>query len=53
MEKYPVLLPVAWMQRILRALFKRRGRASKDLGEVKVDQNDVFEKKKLFEELNI
>ncbi len=53
LEKYPVLLPAAWMQRIFRALFKRRGRASKVLGEVKADQNEVFEKKKLFEELNI
>lgn len=51
--KFPFLLPAAWIMRILRTCFKRRGRASQALRSVKVDKDVTLRQQELLEELEL
>ena len=51
LEKYPIFLPVAWIQRIFRICFKRKGRAGKVLAEQKTDFSKVRKRQDVFEKL--
>ena len=53
LDKFPWLLPVAWVQRILRTLFKKRGRASEVLATVNVDEKKALANQEIYRELNI
>lgn len=53
LEKYPALLPVAWMQRILRTCFRRPGRASEVLRRTMVERSEAEKRKELFEKLDL
>lgn len=53
LEKYPVLLPVAWMQRIFRTIFLRRGKARKVLAGQRADLSKVRRSQEVFEELGL
>lgn len=53
LEKYPVLLPAAWVQRIFRTCFRRKGRAGEVLSGMKVEGSEVRERQALFEKLGL
>lgn len=53
LEKYPFLLPLAWVQRILRTCFKRKGRATQVLHSVNVDKNTALSRQELLQELDL
>ena len=54
LEKCPALLPLAWVQRIFRTIFKRKGRASSVLGGMKkVDKGYALLTKNLFKKLEL
>lgn len=53
LEKYPVLLPAAWIHRIFRTCFKKKGQASKVLQGAKADTAEVYKWQALYEELEL
>lgn len=53
LEKYPILLPVAWIMRVFRTIFRKKGRASKVLRSMTVNDNDIACRRELFDELGI
>lgn len=53
LEKYPFLLPAAWIQRIFRTCFCRKGRAGEVLSGMKVEGGEVRERQALFEKLGL
>lgn len=53
LEKCPILLSVAWVQRIFRTIFKRKGKASKVLGNQKVDFSEERGSQEIFEKLGL
>lgn len=53
LEKYPILLPVAWIQRIFRTIFKRKGKASEVLVNQKVDFDEARGRQEVFEKLGL
>lgn len=53
LEKCPWLLPAAWVQRILRTVFFRRGRASAVLSGVNVNEEKALDNQEVFRRLNI
>lgn len=53
LERYPALLPAAWIQRIFRTLFKKRGRASQVLHDFDVDKAAAVRRKRMLDELGL
>ena len=53
LEKYPVFLPAAWIQRIFRTCFCRKGRAGEVLSGMKVEGNEVRKRQDLFGKLGL
>jgi len=53
LEKYPVLLPAAWIHRIFRTCFQRKGQASKVLLGAKADTTEVQKWQALYEALDL
>lgn len=53
LERFPWLLPAAWIQRILRTCLRRKGQASKVLGSVDSYAENILENKDIFEKLNL
>lgn len=53
LEKYPFLLPAAWMQRIFRTIFKRKGRAGEVLSNQKVDFTEARGRQDVFDKLGL
>lgn len=53
LEKYPILLPAAWMMRIFRTIFRKKGRASEVLRSLTVKNKDAVKRKDLFNKLDI
>lgn len=53
LEKWPVLLPLAWIQRMLRTCFRRRGRASAVFSGNTVNLSEVRERQELFARIGL
>lgn len=53
LEKYPVFLPAAWIQRIFRTCFCRKGRAGEVLSGMKVEGSEVRKRQDLFGKLGL
>lgn len=53
LEKYPILLPVAWGQRIFRACFRRKGRAKAVFAEQKTDFSKVRDIQGILDKLGL
>lgn len=53
LKKCPFLLPVAWVQRIFRTIFKKRGQAGKVLSGSTANMSEAQEMRKLFAQMGL
>lgn len=53
LDRFPWLLPAAWIQRILRTCLKRKGQAAKVLGSVDSYAENILENRDIFEKLDL
>lgn len=53
LKKYPFLLPVAWIECIMRTIFKRRDRIVKTIRDTEVDDDSVEKVKRVMDALEI
>lgn len=53
LERYPALLPAAWLMRVLQTVFLKRGRASQVLQSATVEKNVLKKRQELFRELEV
>lgn len=53
LERYPWLLPAAWIRRILRTVFRRKGTAAKVLRSVRVNEKKAQRNQEIFNALGI
>jgi hypothetical protein len=51
LNKYPIFLPFAWVQRIFRLIFKKNSRSK--LESLKIKNQEIDKVKQLFDEIGI
>ncbi len=51
LKKYPVLLPAAWIYRIVHFCFKKKGKTTEVFGSTESERKKILERKELFDKL--